>query len=243
MEVAQAEDENEPSKLQAAGKSLQEIFGNLNKFVTAAEGEMKFSQGAFFDRYRDFKDNNKENEGQNYQADLQEWQRRFDQTTLGMDYQIKEQTQTLEGTFLDALANLKFMVNGNGLGEGGIAGAIQAIEKKQEELNKKTADATEETVEAEAPAVAGVTAEVKPAAAPKEPSILSQLVRPEVKVIKDVAEVPAATNSGTEWLQQDQPAPNEKQEPEEISPKPAKPEEPSYRAGSVEEAIATINNG
>lgn len=243
MEVAQAEDENEPSKLQAAGKSLQEIFGNLNKFVTAAEGEMKFSQGAFFDRYRDFKDNNKENEGQNYQADLQEWQRRFDQTTLGMDYQIKEQTQTLEGTFLDALANLKFMVNGNGLGEGGIAGAIQAIEKKQEELNKKPADATEETVEAEAPAAAGVAAEVKPAAAPKEPSILSQLVRPEVKVTKGVAEVPAATNSGTEWLQQEQPASNEKQEPEEISSKPAKPEEPSYRAGSVEEAIAAINNG
>ncbi len=139
--VVEAEVAADSEKLKVAGEGLKGVFREINLFLLAAKNDLKFNQGEFFDRYRSFKKEQKATQKQDYQTDLREWQMRFEQTIKGSNYQIKEQTQTLEGTFLSAIEELDYLINGDGLGEGGIARALELIEEK---LNSSPVTETKE---------------------------------------------------------------------------------------------------
>lgn len=163
QEVAQTDQDQDPAQLQALATKLTQASKDIFTPFLLAAGEdkagVRFGQATFFDRYRDYKENDQAQQTQTYQTDLQEWQRRFDKTRFGNDYVLKEQTQSLENTFLGAFQELQFLVAGNN-GEGGIPEALRLIQEKLAEPDQPAPADT-------APAVNDATAKVP---APEEVS-------------------------------------------------------------------------
>ena len=143
--VVQTEQNQDPVQLKNLETKLtqvsKDIFMPFLAAADAGQNGLRFGQASFFDRYRVYKDGDQKKQFQTYQTDLREWQRRFDKTLLGNDYILKEQTQTLERTFLDVFQDLQFLVGGNN-GEGGIPAALSLIQEKLNAPAENPVDAT-----------------------------------------------------------------------------------------------------
>ncbi|MDO5561393.1 MAG: hypothetical protein Q4G02_01310 [bacterium] len=170
--VAQADQNQDRAALQTLETKLTQASKDIFTPFLVAAGEDKtgarFGQATFFDRYRDYKERDQDQQMQTYQTDLQEWQRRFDKTRFGNDYVLKEQTQSLENTFLNAFQELQFLVGGNN-GEGGIPAALRLIQEKlaapEQPIQETTATAPTANGETEVVQTDEITDEEKVASA------------------------------------------------------------------------------